>query len=242
MPGSAHHSGQRVQDPRSSLSGPQTEGAHGVYHLPGDTHRHGSRPAPAATREAVLPLWPPARIGGPYIFHVEGTGIPSGTTQPHLQSRAFRQVILRRMFDQLHSVKLPSHSSARMRLSRGFRSDLDWWQEFVLQWNGVSFLSLLPPASARHVPRRLRLVGCGAWHQSHWLQVQWGPQSSIAEKELVPIILACDLWGRAWQGRCHCDNQVVVACLRSRTSKSEGYCVAWFLWRHNINVTWLQST
>ena len=70
--------------------------------------------------------------------------------------------------------------------------------------------------------------GCGAWRQSHWLQVQWGPQSqslSITEKELVPIILACDLWGRAWQGRrvrCHCDNQVVVACLRSRTSKSEG--------------------
>ena len=58
-----------------------------------------------------------------------------------------------------HMFDLPSHSSARMRLSRGFRSDLDWWQEFVLQWNGVSFLSPLPPASARHVPRRLRLMG-----------------------------------------------------------------------------------
>ena len=50
---------------------------------------------------------------------------------------------LRRMFHLLHAVKLPFHSSARMRLSRGFHSDLAWWQEFVLQWNGVSFL--LPP-------------------------------------------------------------------------------------------------
>ena len=136
---------------------------------------------------------------------------------------------LRRMFDLLHTVKLPSHSSARMRLSRGFRSDLAWWQEFVLQWNGVSFL--LPPS---HLPQldmssdASGSWGCGAWHQSRWLQVQWGPQSqslSITEKELVPIILACDLWGRAWQGRrvrCHCDNQVVVAYLRSRTSKNEG--------------------
>ena len=59
---------------------------------------------------------------------------------------------LRRMFDLLHAVKLPSHSSARMRLSLGFRSDLAWWQEFVLQWNGFSFLlPPLPPASAQHV-------------------------------------------------------------------------------------------
>ncbi len=48
---------------------------------------------------------------------------------------------------------------------------------------------------------------------------------TIAEKELIPIILACDTWGRTWQGKrilCHCDNQAVVACLHSRSSKQEG--------------------
>ena len=58
--------------------------------------------------------------------------------------------------------------------------------------------------------------------------MQWGPSAqalSIAAKELIPIILACAAWGSTWHGQrvlCHCDNQVVVACLRSRTSKDTG--------------------
>ncbi len=136
---------------------------------------------------------------------------------------------LRRMIDLLHAVKLPTRSSSRIRLNRGFRSDLAWWQEFITRWNGVSFL--LPLS---HLPQLEMFSdasgswGCGAWHQSCWFQVQWDARShslSIAEKELIPIILACDTWGNEWQGKkiiCHCDNQAVVACLRSRTSKQEG--------------------
>ena len=50
---------------------------------------------------------------------------------------------------------------------------------------------------------------------------------SIAEKELVPIILACQVcWGMSWSGCqviCHCDNQSVVAdLLRSRSTKHKG--------------------
>ena len=50
---------------------------------------------------------------------------------------------LRRILNLLHGVKLPAHSSARIRLSHGFRSDVAWWLEFVAEWNGVSFLA--PP-------------------------------------------------------------------------------------------------
>lgn len=42
-------------------------------------------------------------------------------------------------------------------------------------------------------------------------------------KELLPIVLACDMWGPqrgSHRVLCHCDNQAVVACLRSRTSKN----------------------
>ena len=41
-------------------------------------------------------------------------------------------------------------------------------------------------------------------------------------KELLPIVLAGMIWGRRWVDscvRCLCDNQAVVACLRSRTSR-----------------------
>ena len=70
--------------------------------------------------------------------------------------------------------------------------------------------------------------GCAAWHGDAWFQVQWDVRASslsIAEKELIPIILACEVWGRSWAGCqvvCHCDNQAVVADLRSRASKHKG--------------------
>ena len=47
---------------------------------------------------------------------------------------------------------------------------------------------------------------------------------SIVAKELLPTVLACERWGKQWEGtlvQCLCDNQAVVASLRSRTSKNE---------------------
>ena len=107
-------------------------------------------------------------------------------------------------------------------------SDLAWWQSFLHQWNGVSFL--LPPF---HLPQAVLTTdasgcwGAGAWHQTSWFQIQWDQHSqslSIVVKELIPIILACHTWGTRWEGQqviCLCDNLVVVACLHCRTSKDE---------------------
>ena len=59
-------------------------------------------------------------------------------------------------------------------------------------------------------------------------RVQWDSRSwdlPITCKELIPIVLACATWGHAWRGNaitCHCDNQAIVACLRSRSSKHAG--------------------
>ena len=88
-------------------------------------------------------------------------------------------------------------------------------------------VSYLPPSS--NLPR-LRMAsdvsgswGCGAWYLTHWFQLQWNTQSAalpIMAKELLPVVLACAVWGQSWSG-CRvtvlCDNQAVVACLRSRT-------------------------
>lgn len=136
---------------------------------------------------------------------------------------------LRRMIDLLHAVHHPPNSTTPIRLNVGFRSDLAWWQEFLPSWNGVAFL--LPPSylpQAEMASDASGSWGAGAWHGKSWFQIKWGPQSqpmSIAEKELIPIIIACEAWGSSWQGRrviCHCDNQVVVACMRSRTSRTKG--------------------
>ena len=87
------------------------------------------------------------------------------------------------------------------------------------------------------LPRRPCLVGIkwpltrqgrGAWHRNNWFQLPWDCRSlslGIAEKELIPIVLASAAWGNTWRNQhilCQCDNQVVVACLHSRTSKTKG--------------------
>ena len=130
---------------------------------------------------------------------------------------------LRRMIDLLHSVPM---NRLRPHLNREFRSDLAWWQTFSRDWNGVSFLpppALLPPVEM--ASDASGSWGCGAWCDTQWFQLAWDPVSldlPIMVKELLPIVLACAVWGPQWGARCvviHCDNQAVVASLRSRTSR-----------------------
>lgn len=70
--------------------------------------------------------------------------------------------------------------------------------------------------------------GCGAWWGQSWLQVAWIGNMlewSIAQKELLPIVMATMLWGKIWKGRAilaHCDNQVVVEVVNSGYSKDPG--------------------
>ena len=136
---------------------------------------------------------------------------------------------LRRMLDLLHETCHPPRGRKPIRLNASFRSDLAWWQAFAQSWNGISFL----PPPAHHPNREFTSDasgswGCGAWHTSAWFQIPWDNRSaqlSIAEKELLPVIVACAVWGNCWRGlhkRCWCDNQVVVAGLKSRTSKAKG--------------------
>ncbi len=132
------------------------------------------------------------------------------------------RAFFRRMLDLLHGTSSPS-----IRLNVGFRSDLAWWGEFLPLWNGVSFLP--PPELLSQVEMTSDASGawgCGAWHGTSWFQLQWDLRALnlfIAAKELIPIVLACAAWGAEWENRrviCHCDNQVVVACLRSRSSRN----------------------
>ena len=68
--------------------------------------------------------------------------------------------------------------------------------------------------------------GCGAfsseglWFQFRWPEVWAGVHITV--KELLPIVVACAVWGHGWKGktiRCRCDNAAVVAILKSGSSK-----------------------
>ena len=134
------------------------------------------------------------------------------------------RTFLRRMFELLKGA----HKKHRfVCLNTAFRSDLLWWFTFLESWNGVAMLEA-PMAYTvnQHVYTDASGVyGCGAWWQSRWFQFQWPQnfiQHSIATKELLPIVLACVVWGPLWRGQgilVHSDNEAVVAVINSGYSK-----------------------
>ena len=113
----------------------------------------------------------------------------------------------------------------RVPLNLELCSDLEWWNLFLEVWNGVSLLSGVTraPPTATVTSDASGGWGCGVFNSSgEWFQFQW-PSSwggvHITIKELLPIVVACAVWGKQWQGKtiwCLCDN---VAILRSGTSK-----------------------
>ena len=116
------------------------------------------------------------------------------------------KTFLRRMFELLSGVRQPHH---HICLNVPFRSDLVWWwtYNFIGAWNGVSLLRDLSPGTVSHrfVTDASGQFSCGALWRSNWLQLQWAPPSredsfnlpeaSITLQELLPVVLACAVWG-----------------------------------------------
>ena len=76
---------------------------------------------------------------------------------------------LRRMIDLLSTTRVNAPKSAVIRLNHTFRADLAWWAEFVIQWNGISFLPPSPHLSRASLTSDASGTwGCGAWHGNHW--------------------------------------------------------------------------
>lgn len=122
---------------------------------------------------------------------------------------------------------IPSKPFHHLRLNQAARSDLLWWHSFVHIWNGISLLRLsngLVP-SANVFTDASGNFGCGAVWGLQWLQGVWPPdwhQVNIMAKELVPVVLACAMWGRKWSGQhvhLHIDNIAVVEVLKKGSSK-----------------------
>ena len=133
------------------------------------------------------------------------------------------RTFLRRMFELLKGTSKKQHF---IRLNASFRSDLMWWNLFLETWNGIS---MLEDPAWKSAPFHLCTdasgsLGCGAWSGQSWFQYSWPEcfkQQSIAVKELLPIVMACMVWGKTWCKSAvlvHCDNQAVVEVVNA------GYC------------------
>jgi hypothetical protein len=68
--------------------------------------------------------------------------------------------------------------------------------------------------------------GCGAFTDGgEWFQVRWLEEWEVVHittKELIPIMVACAVWGGQWPGstiQCSGDNVAVVAIIKSGSFK-----------------------
>ena len=136
------------------------------------------------------------------------------------------RIFLRRMIQTANSVTRLDHW---VRLGMEFRSDLWWWLSFLELWNGRAKLR----AQAR--PDQGIVVtsdasgnwGCGTAWGRQWIQHKWDTQwldINIAAKELLPIVLACAIWGRQWHHQnvlVRCDNMAVVTVWAAQSSKHQ---------------------
>ena len=139
------------------------------------------------------------------------------------QGRTF----LRRMINLLCAFRRDDHP---IRLNQEFRRDLTWWRELFRTWDGLSFFCMptwAPLPDFQVSSDASGSLGYGAIFKSHWFCGAWSVgqrSSSIAYKELFPIVVAASLWGSQWVSRrveFLCDNESVVAVLKSGTSRDQ---------------------
>ena len=132
---------------------------------------------------------------------------------------------LRRLIDRAHSVRELHHF---VRLSSWEIDDIKWWHHLILHWNGKS-LFLFPkwesgPDCAVTSDAATKF-GFGAYIGKEWFADEW-PQGteniSVPVKELIPIVIAAELWGHCWARkriRFRSDNLAVVSTLQSGLCK-----------------------
>ena len=84
-------------------------------------------------------------------------------------------------------------------LNRDFRSDLHWWNTFLVSCNGLSLLRNISVAPQFHIHTDASgSWGCGVVFRDQWLQLPWVEswfRANIMAKELAPIILSKAVWG-----------------------------------------------
>ena len=135
------------------------------------------------------------------------------------------RIFLRRMIEVATKTTQFDHW---IHLNSEFRADLHWWDSFMSIWNGKSMFEVHNPKWQPQVTFSSDASGswgCGAVWQHKWIQFQWNKEWAayhIAIKELLPITIACAVWGHYWQHQ-HvlvlCDNMSVVQILTKFKSR-----------------------
>ena len=150
------------------------------------------------------------------------------------------RVFLRRIFNQISSLKHVSHKAL---ISKAVKEDLLWWVNFLANFNGRS--ALLDAQPLECVLTDACDDGAGGVFGSDWYYVNWIrdiPQAQnlhINEKEVLAVVLAAHRWGSLWSNRriiIQSDNMTTVASVNKCTSCND------FIMQCLRKLFWLGAT
>jgi hypothetical protein len=149
----------------------------------------------------------------------------------------------------------PHHSTRHTPIKGAVKHDLEWWQEFLPQWNGVRLLQrtreqayLWTDAAGTKGIGGYFLLDPALLPHSAQVFSRMVPQrhknKHINYKEMFAILQALQLWLPTFAGRqlhVHCDNEAVVAFLRKQTIKGNAIAplrkIAMLAALHDIQLT-----
>ena len=118
-----------------------------------------------------------------------------------------------------------------VHLADGCKEDLRWWKVLLTDWNGKAFFLDCQWTTSSSLDLYTDANGSIGWRPYHaskhpWMHGSWTTEQSdlgITFKELYSIVIASTPGGPKWSCQhiqfC-CDNEAVVACLASGTSRS----------------------
>ena len=132
------------------------------------------------------------------------------------------RTFVRRLIDTAKKAKHLHHS---VRLSKAFQADIDWWLEYLPQWNGVSvfFDDLWISNTDMDLFTDASDLAVAGYFKGDWFVLPASKAQSINWRELYAVVVAAATFGQHWTGKrivFHCDNMCVVHVLCSGTSKN----------------------
>ena len=150
-------------------------------------------------------------------------------------SRAIRssRAFLRRFYDAMVPLKKPHH---RLIINAELRQDLQLWLIFLEDYNGLSYIQDEVWLNSQCLQLfsdscGTASLGCGCYFAGKWAFYQW-PEKWCNQKillditflEMVPVLLAIQLWGRELSRKrivLYIDNEALVSVLNRQSSKSK---------------------
>ena len=137
------------------------------------------------------------------------------------------RVFLRRLYRRTAGIKKSYHF---IRLRVEDKEDLKIWLHFLDNYNGVTLYreELFLSHVNQHIYTDASSLGYGAIFDKKWFACSWPnswwPLQNITLLELIPVVLATQVWATSFRNKCvtlHTDNHALVFMINNQSSNED---------------------